>query len=82
MFAIFEKEFETINLKLKPEILYKSTKYCAKDKTRKAGPLYVETDSYTQKMTPMTIKLRRWQIELLQEIKIIENDNARDRKVF
>lgn len=33
-------------------------------------------------MMPTTIKLRQWQTELLQEIKIIENDNARDRKVF
>nr|YP_009686240.1 hypothetical protein [Halamphora calidilacuna]QDR25065.1 hypothetical protein [Halamphora calidilacuna] len=33
-------------------------------------------------MTPMTIKLRQWQIELLQEIKRIKNNNARDRKVF
>ena len=82
MLEIFEKEFETTNLTLEPEILYDSTKYCTKDETRKAGPFYVGTDSYRQKMTPMTIKLRRWQTELLQEIKIIENDNARDRKVF
>lgn len=33
-------------------------------------------------MMPMTIKFRQWQRELLQEIKIIENDNARDRKIF
>ena len=82
LLEIFEKVFETTNLTLEPEILYDSTKYCTKDETRKAGPFYVGTDSYRQKMTPMTIKLRRWQTELLQEIKIIENDNARDRKVF
>ena len=82
MLKIFEKVFETTNSTLEPEILYDSTKYCTKDETRKAGPFYVGTDSYRQKMTPMTIKLRRWQTELLQEIKIIENDNARDRKVF
>ena len=61
LLEIFEKEFETTNLTLEPEILYDSTKYCTKDETRKVGPFYVGTDSYRQKMTPMTIKLRRWQ---------------------
>ena len=82
LFEIFEKIFETTNLTLEPETLYDSTKYCTKNETRKAGPFYVGTDSYRQKMTPMTIKLRQWQTELLQEIKAIENDNTRDRKVF
>ena len=54
---IFKKVFETSNLILEPEILYDSTKYCTKDETRKAGPFYVGTDSYIQKMTPMTLKL-------------------------
>ena len=52
---------------MEPEILYDSTKYCTKNETRKAGPFYVDTDSYRQKMTPMTTKLRQWQTELLQE---------------
>nr|YP_009686317.1 hypothetical protein [Halamphora calidilacuna]QDR25073.1 hypothetical protein [Halamphora calidilacuna] len=82
LLEIFEKTFKITNLTLEPEILYESTKYCTKDETRKAGPFYVGTDSYRQKMMPMTIKLRQWQTELVQKIKIIENDNARDRKVF
>ena len=62
--------------------MYGSTKYCTKDETRKASLFYVVTDSYRQKMTPMTMKLRRWQKESLQEVKLVDNDEARDRKVF
>lgn len=82
MLEIFEKVFETSNLTGKPENLYSSTKHCTKHETRKAVPFNVGRDSYRKKMTTMIIKLRQWQTELLREIKIIENDNARDRKVF
>ena len=65
-----------------PEISYDSTKYCTKDETRKAGPFYVGTDLYRQKMTPLTMNLFQWQEELLQEIRLVDNDEVRDGKVF
>ena len=82
LLEIFGQICETSNLTFEPEILYDSTKYCTKDETRKAGPFYVGTNSYKQKMTPMTMKLKEWQKELLQEIKLVDSDEARDRKVF
>ena len=74
LLEIFEKIFETTNLTLEPETLYDSTKYCKKNETKKAGPFYVGTDSYRQKITPMTIKLRQWQTELLQEIADLDSN--------
>jgi hypothetical protein len=82
LLEIFSRISETSNLTFEPEILYDSTKYCTKNETRKAGPFYVGTDSYRQKMIPMTMKLRQWQKELLQEVKLVDTDEARDRKVF
>lgn len=82
LLEIFSNLCEVSNLTFEPEILYDSTKYCTKDETRKAGPFYVGTDSYRQKMTPMQINLRQWQKELLSEIKLVDNNEARDRKVF
>lgn len=82
LLEIFGQICETSNLTFEPEILYDSTKYCTKSETRKAGPFFVGTDSYRQKMTPMTLTLTKWQQELLQEIRVVDTDKARDRKVF
>lgn len=82
LLEIFERICETTNLTFEPEILYDSSKYCTKDETRKAGPFYVGTDSYRQKMTPMTIELKQWQKEFFHEVEKVEQSQARDRKVF
>lgn len=82
LLEIFGRISETSNLTFEPEKVYDSTKYCTKEETRKAGPFFVGTDSYRQKMKPMQLKLRQWQKELLQEIKIVDTNEDRDRKVF
>jgi hypothetical protein len=82
LLEIFKKVGEITNLTFDQELTYDSTKYCTKDETRKAGPFFVGTDSYRQKMTPMQIQLNQWQKELLREIKLVDNADNRDRKVF
>ena len=50
--------------------------------TREAGPWYVGTNSYIQKNQPMELELKKWQEQLLSEIRKLDNSTDRDRKVI
>ena len=82
LLEIFSEICETKNLTLEPEVLYDSTKYCTKSSTRDQGPWFVGADSYVQKMTPMELKLKMWQNQLIDELRLLEHSEHRDRKVI
>jgi len=82
LLEIFSETFDTKNLTFEPEVLYDSTTYCMKNETREDGPWFVGTDSYVQKMTPMELKLRMWQEQLIDEIRLLDNAQQRDRAVL
>ena len=82
LLELFEQVYETSNLTFEPERLYDSTNYCTKNETRKSGPFFVGTDSYRQKMEPMKLNLKQWQKELLEELRLVDKNESRDRKVF
>jgi hypothetical protein len=82
LLEIFSEICEITNLILEPEVLYDSTKYCTKSDTREQGPWFVGADSYVQKMTPMELKLKMWQKQLIDELKLLEHSEQRCRKVI
>ena len=55
--------------------------YVTKTETRVSGPWYVGSSSYRRKNSIMTIKLRKWQQQLLNELKGPLAESLRDRKV-
>ena len=72
----------TKNLTFRPELSVDSTDYCTKTETRVSGPWYVGSSSYRRKNSIMTIKLRKWQQQLLNELTGPLAESLRDRKVI
>ena len=79
---MFKSLGDTDNLTFNPERLYDSTDYCTKTETRVSGPWYVGSSSYRRKNSIMTIKLRKWQQQLLNELTGPLAESLRDRKVI
>ena len=70
------------NLTFEPERSKDSTKYCSKVQTRIDGPWFVGTPRYRRNNTPITISLRKWQEQLLNELDSPLGETFRDRKVI
>ena len=82
LLTLFSELGETSNLTFSPERVYNSTMYCVKEETRVEGPWFVGTPQYIRKNTPMTISLRKWQEQLLNELNSPLGETFRDRKVI
>ena len=65
-----------------PERLYDSTSYCVKAESRVEGPWFVGTPQYRRKNTPISLSLRKWQEQLLNELNSPLGETFRDRKVI
>jgi len=78
----FSEIFNTKNLTLQPEIAYNSSSYCEKSETQIAGPWYVGLQSYLAEKQPMTLKLKKWQDQLLSLLTSHYQEKLRDRKVI
>jgi len=72
----------TKNLTFRPELYGDSTDYCTKTETRISGPWYVGLSSYRRKNSIMTIRLRKWQQQLLNQLEAPLAESLRDRKVI
>ena len=72
----------TKNLTFRPELSVDSTDYCTKIETRILGPWYVGSSSYRRKNSIMTIRLRKWQQQLLNQLEGPLAELLRDRKVI
>lgn len=70
------------NLTFEPERSKDSTRYCSKIQTRVDGPWFVGTPQYRRKNTPISISLRKWQKQLLNELNSPLGETFRDRKVI
>lgn len=82
LLKIFSQIYDVKNLTFEPERLYDSTNYCIKLHTRVGGPWYVGTDLYRTKNSIMTIKLYKWQEQLLNELKSPLGETFKQRKVI
>jgi len=69
------------NLTFEPERSKDSTRYCSKVQTRIDGPWFVGTPRYRRNNTPITISLRRWQEQLLNELNGPLAETLRERSV-
>jgi len=72
----------TKNLTFRPELSVDSTEYCTKTDTRISGPWYVGLSSYRRKNSIMTIRLRKWQQQLLNQLKGPLAKTFRGRKLI
>lgn len=70
------------NLTFSPERLNNSTAYCTKSLARLEGPWFIGIDSYRAKNSRMILTFRKWQEQLLNELKSPLGETFRDRKVI
>lgn len=82
LLSLFADKYDTMNLTVEPEILSDSTSYCIKEDTSVGGPWFIGLFSYKQKQETMTLKLRKWQEQLLTLLGPEFGGKFRDRKVI
>ena len=82
LLEMFKSLGDLKHLTFSPERLYDSTSYCVKVESRVGGPWYVGTPQYRRKNTPMSINLRKWQEQFLNELNSPLGETFRDRKVI
>ena len=81
LLEIFSELGSVHQLTFSPERVSDSTDYCSKELTRVEGPWFCGLNSYRRMNNPLTLNLRTWQRQLLNQLSVNSN-YLRDRKVI